>query len=108
MEENIRKITDQDSYIARFATVAPFAKEHCVANRIQIEKIGRHRNEQVRIEFPTAKTAKGIISAIYTVSVFHNDDADLVLLGRKIENQLQNCQLSNHACKGEVKAQIMI
>jgi Poly-gamma-glutamate hydrolase len=101
---------DQGSYVARFKldTRPPpgrLAKEHCMANRVQVEKIGRHRDEQVRIEFPTAK---GTISAIFTVSVFHNDDADLVLLGRKIKTQLQNCQLSNKACRGEVISQIMI
>jgi phage replication-related protein YjqB (UPF0714/DUF867 family) len=101
---------NQGSYVARFKLdtrplPGRLAKEHCMANRVQIEKIGRHRDEQVRIEFPTAK---GTISAIYTVSVFHNDDADLVLLGRKIKNQLQNCQLSNNACRGEVISQIMI
>jgi phage replication-related protein YjqB (UPF0714/DUF867 family) len=95
---------NQGSYAARFKldTRPPpdrLAKEHCMANRVQIEKIGRHRDEQVRIEF---HTAKGTISAIYTVSVFHNDDAGLVLLGRKIKNQLQNCQLSNNECRGEV------
>ena len=56
-------------------------------NREQIEKIWRHRDEQVRIEFPTAN---GTTSAIYTVTTFHNDDADLVFLGGKIQNQLQN------------------
>ena len=101
---------NQGSYAARFKldTRPPpdrLAKEHCMANRVQIEKIGRHVDEQVRIEF---HTAKGTISAIYTVSVFHNDDADLVLLGRKIKNQLQNCQLSNNECRGEVISQIMI
>ena len=101
---------NQGSYTAKFEldTRPPphhLTKEHCRANRHQIEKIGRDRDEQVRIEFPTTN---GTISAIYTVTTFHNDDADLVSLGDKIQTQLQNCQLSNNACKGEVKAQIMI
>jgi phage replication-related protein YjqB (UPF0714/DUF867 family) len=77
--------------------------EHCRASRVQTEKIGRHRHEQVRIEFPTASR---IISAIYTVSTFHKD-AELVSLGDKIPNL--NCKLNKeNKCKGLVKAQIMI
>jgi phage replication-related protein YjqB (UPF0714/DUF867 family) len=79
--------------------------EHCRANRHQIENIGRHRHEQVRIEF---QTASGLISAIYTVSTFHKD-AELVSLGDKIKTQVDNCQLSpDHKCNGVVKDQIMI
>jgi len=93
---------NQGTYAAQFnldARPPPdgLAKEHCMANRVQIEKIERHRDEQVRIEFPTAK---GPLS--------FSDDSDLVLLGRKIKNQLHNCLLSNNSCKGEVKAQVVI
>ena len=102
---------NQGSYNAQFKLDIPpspsgLAKEHCRAKHEQIEKICRHRDEQVRIEFPTAN---GTTSAIYTVTTFHNGNADLVFLGGKIKCQLQNCQLSNtDACKGEVKAQITI
>lgn len=102
---------NQGSYKAQFELDIPpspsgLGKEHCRANRKQIEKICRHRDEQVRIEFPTAN---GTTSAIYTVTTFHNDDADIVFLGGKIQNQLQNCQLSNtEACEGELKAQVTI
>jgi hypothetical protein len=80
------------------------ATEHCRANRVQIENIGRRRHEQVRIEF---LTANGILSAIYTVATFHSD-VELVSLGDKIKNQFANCQLSKGKCEGKVKAQIMI
>ena len=103
---------NQGSYKAQFELDIPpspsgLAKEHCRANREQIEKIQRHRDEQVRIEFPTAN---GTTSAIYTVTTFHNDDTDLVFLGGKIQNQLRNCcQLSNiDTCEGEVNAQVTI
>ena len=102
---------NQGSYNAQFKLDIPpspsgLAKEHCRANRDQMEKICRHRGEQVRIEFPTAN---GTTSAIYTITTFHNDDSDLVFLGGKIKDQLQNCQLSNtDACEGEVKAQVTI
>lgn len=80
-------------------------EEHCMAKRRQIVDIGRDRNQQVRIEFPTAN---GTISAIYTVSVFH-PHAGLVILGEKIQALLANCKLSNtNTCEGRVKAQIMI
>jgi hypothetical protein len=81
------------------------ADEHCKAKLTQIQDIGRHRHEQVRIEF---QTASGLISAIYTVSTFHKD-AELVSLGDKIKTQVDNCQLSpDHKCNGVVKDQIMI
>jgi hypothetical protein len=70
----------------------------------QIENIGRHPHEQVRIEF---STANGILGAIYTVSSFFLNHAGEVILGKKIGN-LNNCQPSANACEGEVKAQIMI
>jgi phage replication-related protein YjqB (UPF0714/DUF867 family) len=76
-----------------------------MTKRRQIVDIGRDRNQQVRIEFPTAN---GTISAIYTVSVFHSH-AGLVILGEKIQELLSNCKLSNtNTCEGRVKAQIMI
>jgi phage replication-related protein YjqB (UPF0714/DUF867 family) len=77
--------------------------EHCKAKLKQIQNIGRHRHEQVRIEFPT--TNGGTTSAIYTVSVFHPDEGS-VILGHKIPNL--NCNLNENKCKGVVKAQIMI
>ena len=75
---------NQGSYKAQFELDIPpspsgLAKEHCRPNREQIEKIQRHRDEQVRIEFPTAN---GTTSAIYTVTTFHNDDTDLVFTRR--------------------------
>jgi phage replication-related protein YjqB (UPF0714/DUF867 family) len=98
---------NQGSYRAQFELDTVLAKEHCRANRDQIEKIEIHRDEQVRIEF---QTADGTISAVYTVSTFHNDEEDLVFLGEKIQALLENCQkISNtHTCKGEVKAQVTI
>jgi hypothetical protein len=57
--------------------------EHCKAKLKQIQDIGRHRHEQVHIEFPT--TNGGTTSAIYTVSVFHPDEGS-VILGHEIPN----------------------
>jgi phage replication-related protein YjqB (UPF0714/DUF867 family) len=102
--------SNEGSYAAEFKldTRRPphrLTKEHCMAKRRQIVDIGRDRNQQVRIEFPTAN---GTISAIYTVSVFHSH-AGLVILGEKIYGLLANCKLSNtNTCEGRVKAQIMI
>jgi phage replication-related protein YjqB (UPF0714/DUF867 family) len=78
--------------------------EHCKAKLKQIQDIGRHRHEQVRIEFTTTNDVT--TSAIYTVSVFHQDEGS-VILGHKIPNL--NCKLNaKNECKGVVKAQIMI
>ena len=79
------------------------ADEHCKAKLKQIQDIGRHRHEQVRIEFPT--TNDGNTSAIYTVTVFQAD-AGSVILGHKIPNL--SCRLTKNKCKGVVKAHIMI
>jgi phage replication-related protein YjqB (UPF0714/DUF867 family) len=77
-----------------------------MANRIKVQGIGRHRDEQVRIEFPTSDGTT--TSAIYTVSVFHPDEGS-VILGPKIDGYLQNCKLEgNNKCYGVVKDQIMI
>jgi phage replication-related protein YjqB (UPF0714/DUF867 family) len=76
--------------------------EHCKAKLKQIQDIGRHRHEQVRIEFPT--TYDGNTSAIYTVTVFHS--AGSVILGHKIPNL--SCRLTENKCKSVVKAQIML
>ena len=77
--------------------------EHCKAKLKQIQDIGRHRHEQIRIEFPT--TNDGKTSAIYTVTVFH-DDTGSVILRLKIPNL--SCQLTKNKCMGIVKAQIML
>jgi hypothetical protein len=50
----------------------------CKANLKQIRDIGRHRHEQVRIEFP--KKGGGFISALYTVSVFHPNEDSVIQL----------------------------
>ena len=80
---------NQGSFEAEFkldpcpASEGGLANEHCKAKLKQIQDIGRHRHEQVRIEFPT--TNDGNTSAIYTVTVFHAD-AGSVILGHKIPN----------------------
>jgi len=78
--------------------------EHCKANLKKIQDIGRHRHEQVRVEFDT--TNRGVTGAIYTVSVFHPDEGS-VILGNRIGN-LNNCKLYGNKCKGVVKDKIMI
>lgn len=80
-------------------------REHCKANLKKIQDIGRHRHEQVRIEFDT--TNRGLTGAIYTVSAFHPDQGS-VILGPKIDGYLQNCKLDNNKCYGTVKDQITI
>ena len=101
---------NEESYEAEFELDDPdpprLDDEHCKAKRSQIDDIGRSRCEQVRIEFDTEN--EGTTSAIYTVSVFHNGNAKLVVLGDKIRNLLPNCKISANKCKGKVKAQIML
>jgi phage replication-related protein YjqB (UPF0714/DUF867 family) len=94
-------------FTAEFKLEPGLAKEHCKAKLKQIQDIGIHRHEQVRIEFHT--TNGGITSAIFTVSVFHPDTGS-VILGPNIDGYLQNCKLTsnNNTCEGNVKAQIMI
>ncbi len=100
---------NQGSFEAEFkldpcpASEGGLANEHCKAKLKQIQDIGRHRHEQVRIEFPT--TNDGNTSAIYTVTVFHAD-AGSVILGHKIPNL--SCRLTENKCEGVVKAQIML
>jgi phage replication-related protein YjqB (UPF0714/DUF867 family) len=86
----------------RLPSEGGLADEHCKAKLKLIQDIGRHRHEQVRIEFPT--TNDGNTSAIYTVTVFHS--AGSVILGHKIPNL--SCRLTKNKCKGVVKAQIMV
>lgn len=96
---------NQNSYVARFKLEPPLAKEHCRPKLSKIMMIGRDLNQQIRVEFPTAN---GRVSAIYTVSRVHDGDPDLVLLGEKIQTELQKCQelSSTDFCKGKIKAQI--
>jgi phage replication-related protein YjqB (UPF0714/DUF867 family) len=93
-------------FTAEFKLDPDLAKEHCKAKLKQIQDIGRHRHEQVRIEFDT--TNRGMTGAIYTVSVFHADTGDSVFLGPNIDGYLQNCKLTSDICEGKVKAKIMI
>jgi phage replication-related protein YjqB (UPF0714/DUF867 family) len=80
--------------------------EGCNANKNQLDSIDRHPGEQVRIEFHTAPDT--ILGAIFTVSdPPFLSDVGRVILGNRIVN-LDICQLSDNACQGEVKAQIMI
>jgi hypothetical protein len=84
---------NQAYYKARFeidtSSTSGLKKEHCRANRDQIENIlHRRRHEQVRIEFPRINEIT--TSAIYTVTAFH-DELELVSLGDKIPDM--NCKL---------------
>jgi len=99
--------TEGPFFTARFALDSGLAEEHCKAKLKQIHDIGRHRHEQVRIEFP--RKGGGFISAIYTVSAFHPYE-DGVVLGSKISELLEECELDPNCgtCKGKVKAKIMI
>ena len=101
---------NEESYEAEFELDDPspprLENEHCKAKRSQIDDIGRSRCEQVRIEFDIEN--EGTTSAIYTVSVFHNGNAKLVVLGDKLKDLLPNCEISANKCNGKVKAQIML
>ena len=78
--------------------------EHCKTTLKQIQDIGRHRHEQIRIEYTTPKNEN--TSAIYTITVFH-DDSGIVILGHKLPNL--RCKLTvENKCMGVVKAQIML
>lgn len=94
-------------FTPHFGMDSGLGDEHCKAKLKQIQDIGRHRHEQVRIEFP--KKGGGFISSIYTVSVFHPYE-DSVILGSKISELLEECALDPACgtCKGKVKAKIMI
>jgi phage replication-related protein YjqB (UPF0714/DUF867 family) len=94
-------------FTPHFGMDSGLADEHCKANLKQIRDIGRHRHEQVRIEFP--KKGGGFISALYTVSVFHPNE-DSVILGSKISELFEECELDPTCgiCKGKVKAKIML
>lgn len=99
----------QGSFDARFEVDSTDPhKEQCWANSQQLSSINRHPGEQVRIEFPRANTNTKL-GAIFTVSPQFLSDPDPkpVILGKRIEN-LNNCQLSENACNGQVKAQIML
>ena len=101
--------TTQGAFDAKFEVdPANPHKEQCWANSQQLSNINRHPGEQVRIEFPRANTNTKL-GAIFTVSPQFLSDPDpkRVILGKRIEN-LNNCQLSENACKGEVKAHIML
>jgi phage replication-related protein YjqB (UPF0714/DUF867 family) len=94
-------------FVARFGMDSHLTEQHCKAKLKQIQDIGRHRHEQVRIEFP--RIGGGFTNAIYTVSVFHTDEGSVVL-PPNVDGYLQNCKLSSNSntCEGKVKAQIMI
>jgi len=101
--------TTQGAFDAKFEVdPANPHKEQCWANSQQLSSINRHPGEQVRIEFPRANTNTKL-GAIFTVSPQFLSDPDpkRVILGKRIEN-LNNCQLSENACNGQVKAQIML
>jgi phage replication-related protein YjqB (UPF0714/DUF867 family) len=93
-------------FTPHFGMDSGLADEHCKAKLEQIRDIGRHRHEQVRIEF--AKKGGGSISSIYTVSAFHPYE-DSVVLGSKISELFEDCEPDPTCgiCKGKVKAKIM-
>jgi phage replication-related protein YjqB (UPF0714/DUF867 family) len=100
----------QGSFNARFEVELDenhVHREECNANENQLNSIVRYSGEQVRIEFHT-ENENAILGAIFTVSEPpFLSDVDRVILGNRIKN-LDNCKLSGDACKGEVKAQIML
>jgi hypothetical protein len=87
----------------------PDHREQLRANGDKLTSTGRDKpGEQVRIEFHAA-VPNATLGAIFTVSspFLYDPDPERVIIRNRIVN-LNNCQLSENACKGEVKAQIMI
>jgi phage replication-related protein YjqB (UPF0714/DUF867 family) len=109
MEESIKKKANQDFYTARFMpdiTVPPNPRhEHCVASLSRIKMIGRNKDQQVRIERPTAN---GAALALYTVEGVHEHESDIVFVGyRNLEDLEKRLELSNtDPFTGKVKAQV--
>src|SRR5262249_4905901 len=80
------------------------SKEHCSANLNQLKMIGRDLYQQVRLELPTTN---GIIPAIYTVGNIHEDESDLMYVGKKIEYFVKCLQPHNTGpCEGKVIAKL--
>lgn len=112
MQENLKK-KDNHSYAAEFKpNKSKFNKkhrrEHCIANRSQINMIGRDKGQQVRIERPTAN---GTTCALYTVKGLRNDEPDVVYVGytepEDLCKRLELCDDSNtDPFTGKVKAQV--
>lgn len=101
----------QGSFDARFEVdPVPHDRELLRANRDKLTSIARDKpGEQVRIEFD-AIDPDVTLGAIFTVSTpFLSDPDDLkrVIIGKRIAN-LNNCQLSENACEGKVKAEVLI
>jgi len=100
----------QGSFSAHFEVdPVPHDREQLRANRDKLTSIGRNTaGEQVRIEFQAA-VPDATLGAIFTVSspFLSDPDPERVIIGNRIVN-LNNCQLSENACKGTVKAQIML
>jgi phage replication-related protein YjqB (UPF0714/DUF867 family) len=98
----------QGSFDASFEVVHngnQVRREECNANENQLNSIHRQPGEQIRIEFPIENATLG---AIFTVAKppFLSDEGR-VIVGDRIGN-LDNCQLLENACKGKVKARIML
>jgi poly-gamma-glutamate hydrolase-like protein len=81
-------------------------REHCSANRNQINKIGISQGQQVRIIRPLAKGNSTL--AVYTVSDIHDQKRNTVYLGYKDPKDLQaRLELLNmDPFKGKVEAQV--
>jgi hypothetical protein len=80
-------------------------REHCVARLSRIKMIGRNKDQQVRIERPTAN---GAALALYTVEGVHEHESDIVFVGyRNLEDLEKRLELSNtDPFTGKVKAQV--
>jgi len=101
----------QGSFDARFEVdPVPGHREQLRANSDKLTSIGKDKpGEQVRIEFD-AIDPDATLGAIFTVSTpFLTDPDDLrrVIIGKRIGN-LNNCEPSEKACEGKVKAEVLI
>jgi phage replication-related protein YjqB (UPF0714/DUF867 family) len=82
-------------------------REHCSANRNQINKIGISQGQQVRIVRPLAKG--GSTLAVYTVSDIHDQERNTVYVGYKDPKDLQaRLELSDtNPFRGKVDAKVV-
>jgi len=111
-KNNVKKDSIQDSYAAQFKLTNDISivrndhlLEHCSANLNQIQMIGRHVGQQVRIEIPIAnETAR----ALYTATNIHNTEPDVVYVGYKnLEKPWERLDLEGtNTLSGKVNAQV--
>ena len=107
----LKSDTIKTSYTARFIPNISkinnnHRREHCLANRREINMIGRNKGQQVRIERTTANGTRTL--ALYTVIDVHDQDRGAVFVGyTNSEDLWDRLQLSStDPFTGKVNAQV--